>query len=1261
MAKAFSYMRWIALGVGIVVLLLAIVLGVYSNTEAFRQMVREQLLAAINDSIRGSVTLDRIEGSLWGDVTLHDVRLRYQDVDIARVPQLNLSYALLPLFRGQLQITRADASEPAVRVVRDRRGDWNIAEALASKTESPSQLTVLLKSLALHGGDLAIRLDGDAPQRYHLKNLSVTSRLAILPKGIEFEAGAVSARLESDKMPELGLKGSLAYQDTHSLPTIKVNDLRIETAASRLKLSGQLVGFDKSRIDARLALDPLAPADVARVFPDWPVQKAVTGEIKVKGLFDALALTSELAASGAKLNSNLTVNVSAPTPSYRGTIKVAGFDARALLGAQQFAGVLDGDAKVEGKGFDVAQINASGVFAVRALQVKDWALGDLRLNALLRDGVAGLNGALRGTLGSADWRGQVTLAKVPSYEFDLAVNNLDINKVSADAQAPRGVVSFKGKVQGSGVSLETMRAQANLEVLPSTVGPVQVRAGELIAAYGDGRIRIARASLRSADSTITVKGDLGTAPDQRGKLDYEVRSENLTPWLALVGRKGAGALTLTGSAQGSLAELTARGLVKASRWQLDGFSAGSGTIDFDLAHKRGQAIPAGNIVARLADLRAGAELQKLDATIKLLSHREMQIEARAQDSFSRVHLFKGSVDYSAPDKIARVNQLSLSLPDGNWNLAQPATLTQRGETFWLEKLTLRNQERQATLDGQVSLRGTQALNLSVDRFPLETVAALLPKQPKMTGLIALQAKVGGSAAAPLISAVLKLTDSTIGGQKYDGLVADMSYRERQADVNLTLQQDRNHMLNATGKLPLLLSWQDGWRSAVTGALDLRIKSAGLSMAFLNAYAAKTVRDIGGEVSLDLTARGALWEPSLSGSLRLAGGKLKLPGLNVEVTEIGTDVSFDQRRLTIENFSARADDGRLTGSGVLSLNQYQIDNFRFTLAAQRWPAIQTRRYQAQIGGNVELTGPLSAPKLAGRVEITEANLRPDLAFLAHSSTPIKRDETIRIVNRGGRERVDSTPRNANNGLGDTELFKKLVLDLDVRMPRNVWVRHPDAVAELRGQVRATKTSGQELQLVGLSEIVRGWAAFQGRRFEFIRGDIRFIGGAKVDPALDIVAQHRLPQYTVTAVVGGTAQNPSLVLRSDPALDQAEILSLLVFGKTTKDLGSGEQLSLKQSALDITSGFAAAKIGSAVAEAIGLDALGFELGDFDFSGGRVGYGRYIGRRTYLTFSQELAGERGQKATLEYQVSRDWKVESSTTSQGTSGVDVIWHKRY
>jgi uncharacterized protein involved in outer membrane biogenesis len=130
MARTFKYLRRIGMAIGLLLVLLAIALGIYSNTEAFRQMVREQLIAALNASIRGSITLERIEGSIWGNVTLHQVRLRYRDADIVQIPQLKLSYALLPLWRGHLQITRAEAAQPQVRLVRDRGGGWNIVDAL---------------------------------------------------------------------------------------------------------------------------------------------------------------------------------------------------------------------------------------------------------------------------------------------------------------------------------------------------------------------------------------------------------------------------------------------------------------------------------------------------------------------------------------------------------------------------------------------------------------------------------------------------------------------------------------------------------------------------------------------------------------------------------------------------------------------------------------------------------------------------------------------------------------------------------------------------------------------------------------------------------------------------------------------------------------------------------------------------------------------------------------------------------------------------
>jgi translocation and assembly module TamB len=186
-------------------------------------------------------------------------------------------------------------------------------------------------------------------------------------------------------------------------------------------------------------------------------------------------------------------------------------------------------------------------------------------------------------------------------------------------------------------------------------------------------------------------------------------------------------------------------------------------------------------------------------------------------------------------------------------------------------------------------------------------------------------------------------------------------------------------------------------------------------------------------------------------------------------------------------------------------------------------------------------------------------------------------------------------------------------------------------------------------------------FQGRRFTLTRGRLEFTGDEKIEPALDIEAEYRVSNYLVTVIVKGTSEKPTLTLASSPQLDQADILSLLLFNKPVSALNTGEQASLQENAIGIVGGFAATKIGQAVAESLGLQNLGVDIGSIDFSGEAVRFGQYVGRDTFISVSQEISGKYGREVAAEYQITSDWRFSVSSSTTGPDGVDLIWQKRY
>jgi translocation and assembly module TamB len=158
------------------------------------------------------------------------------------------------------------------------------------------------------------------------------------------------------------------------------------------------------------------------------------------------------------------------------------------------------------------------------------------------------------------------------------------------------------------------------------------------------------------------------------------------------------------------------------------------------------------------------------------------------------------------------------------------------------------------------------------------------------------------------------------------------------------------------------------------------------------------------------------------------------------------------------------------------------------------------------------------------------------------------------------------------------------------------------------------------------------------------------------------------------IRGTARQPQVRLSSQPPLDEADVLSLIVFNQPLNALGQGERLNLAERAGGLAVGYLASPLANSIADALDLDI--FEIQATGSESGRpaIALGQQIGSRLFVSFRQEFGTGSDadfRQLVLEYRIN-DLLRLISTVTQGwershrqervdTTGMDLIYTISY
>jgi translocation and assembly module TamB len=309
------------------------------------------------------------------------------------------------------------------------------------------------------------------------------------------------------------------------------------------------------------------------------------------------------------------------------------------------------------------------------------------------------------------------------------------------------------------------------------------------------------------------------------------------------------------------------------------------------------------------------------------------------------------------------------------------------------------------------------------------------------------------------------------------------------------------------------------------------------------------------------------------------------------------------------------------------------------------------------------GDLASPKLSGEVRVAEGRLDAGRIFELttsdlYSTTPLEPGDDAAAappIEGVGDQVAKVVDTKVTPPEPQSSLFNRVDLNLHVRLPDNMVMRGRDLRAGRSsvglgdmnvvagGDLTVRKTSNGPTNLVGDMQFLRGYYSFQGRRFDVRpESSIRFRGLSPIDPALDVAADRLVSGVTASVLVRGTVRDPQVSLSSQPPLDDADLLALIVFGQPVNDLGTSQRASLSERAAAMAAGAIATPITDSVARALNLDL--FEIQPQAGEAATVSIGTQIGTRLYVGVRQQVGRGDSSALSVEYRIANFLRLVTS-----------------
>uniref|UniRef100_Q0HUS5 Translocation and assembly module TamB C-terminal domain-containing protein n=1 Tax=Shewanella sp. (strain MR-7) TaxID=60481 RepID=Q0HUS5_SHESR len=733
-------------------------------------------------------------------------------------------------------------------------------------------------------------------------------------------------------------------------------------------------------------------------------------------------------------------------------------------------------------------------------------------------------------------------------------------------------------------------------------------------------------------STLTLAGETNKTWNLEGKLQVP----DFGLWLPQASGQLQADINVTGEEKHPQVELTAQLVdlvhqnIKLRESTLKAYYKPLDAHEFALSLKS-KALQLGSQSLDTVTLGSKGDIQNQKLTLSATGDLGLELGVTSQYDMKKSQLQ------------AQVNKINLATPVGRWEIDKDILVgwDQNKSKGNISPFCLVNPNSKVCLDNQVTIGKTGEAQLSYAGNLGKLLVPVLPNNMQWDGSSSLLANVAWAAGRkPTANVDFNFTPGSIKLKRAKNREVTINYQQLDFKANL----DAKRLLSSISfESEDVASWQsevtvnvtpDRTLSGYANIKQINLQPLGEFFPQLNT--------LEGLLTSRLNFAGTLDAPEVSGNVSLTQGALALTANPTLINKIDMSMELGGQQASLKGRWMMGNGlGRVTGDMRWPQGQFSGE---LAVKGDKLAVIQPPLALLDVSPDLTIAFSSQQLEVKGVVDVPSGNIK--IVQLAEGGVALSEDVVFD-------DSIAAAQPKANP--------YAIVADLNINVGNDLKVDGMGLKGKLQGTLKLQQQAFRPPLLFGDIKVKQGSYKFMGQTLKIRTGEVQFVGPTSV-PNLNIEAIREIKSEDLVAGVRvtGTPARPVVTLFSNPAKEQAEILSYIIKGSGFNSSNNEQNNSLMMGAAlglgsQVGGGGAINNIGSTAAGII--EEFGFSNVQLDTNDeGRVAISGFIGDNLMVKYGVGVFNP-GYEMTVRYYLLSQLYLETVSGTLGQS-LDIYYN---